>query len=1460
MRLALAVAVATLLAACKSELPATDPQAATLLHPSWSSPRGAVPPGLFDRDVASGVRLDGPLTLKGRFAARTTLTAVKLRADGPVRLRAFGRSFEAQGDGTWERWTLPAPHPTEELELTLQGEAGVSVHELEVWGVGRKSAPRTPSALVEADPTAHENLRRAELTPSEARLDVGDGERCASFSFSVQNVEAVRRAFLVYQGTSLKRSVTLRRALNGWPAQGGMWLGPSRAVGSVLDELDPAQLSSENRLSLCLPEAATAAISLSGLKVIAELEDGTNLLDRDGQATAAEAWDLQPDTSRPLGGELTLGLTRPTELDSARLTLEGPGSIQRIDSMSGAERTALEPVGVHALEGGSIAFFGGARAADALRLHPRAAARADLAAARVAELKLVGSPVGPRVPRLVVTFPIEPEHFGTRAAVAGFVDGPPALVQGATLHVDGQQHPSAGSFFAELRRSPQDAGKSWTVALRATLANGQVLERTLVLDKDQRKVLTDDGEGAGLARGEDALFGRANQLASARVGRGGGVVRLGERVMLEVDPDALSDERTLSIQRRTAAYLPKLDAALINVTAPGGAGYKFHPSGQRFARPARVHLPYDAALVPAGVSVEEIHTWYYDEGQERWLQLPRVAVRRLNEVVVSESTHFTYMINGVLVLPEHPGPASFNPNSIKDLKAADPAANIEVIRPPAANNQGSAALQYPLRLAEARGAFQPQVQLSYDSGAGNGLVGTDWSLSSSSVDVDTRFGVPGYEGHERYLLDGAMLTPSGPATCSDGAAGVLYLKRVEGSFARIIRCGRSPREQDSFSREPPYYWEVTTKDGTRFAYGTSATSRLAGYEESARHIARWLLERVTDVSGNQTTHTYWTDNRARGCPQRRAACEDFRQLYPAAIAYTSHPGRGLPARHRVEFFVEREGGAAKERADAFSSGRTGFKVVTRYRLKGISVLFDPPAERGSEPPAHAVVRGYELSYVTGDFGKSVLSRIAVKGSAGGDFCEHSFEYEKPSADGVLFQPPVQWLARPQGLDEPPRDRWPLTETTQGFIGGSVYAGLGVPGMHVGLRFGTNVSRSTPESLLLDLNGDGLPDRVRIANWTNLARTEAKDFDFRFNQGSSVFHGFEEPAPAPWFAQALPPGDPFAGRKAKLAGPDLPPHLGVDTSLGFTAGLEAQAGPASFSLAGSLGWSDTSDMWMDADGDGLIDFVNPGGVRFQRERGPFCSTVAGCVTTNELHFKPGKVIAADIAANDPHLVETNAELNREFHPEDVLLQWTAPRDGRVQIAGTVQRRSQGGRDGVVVRAYRVWGKGPNDLGNIWLGLGPTPERQELVHLQQNDTLLHELSSAEFNVGRGNRIYFRVSTGQDFPVDASKAPPEPHDELSFNPIIRYVGMDLSETDAVGGKTWEFSHAEDFRAAGDPLAPFVFGGEQTVELTFTGKKERTADDVRVCMQVFSSEKEVKKRTCRETGSPPEGSPHPT
>ncbi|MGJ4748703.1 SpvB/TcaC N-terminal domain-containing protein, partial [Leptospira sp. SA-E8] len=208
--------------------------------------------------------------------------------------------------------------------------------------------------------------------------------------------------------------------------------------------------------------------------------------------------------------------------------------------------------------------------------------------------------------------------------------------------------------------------------------------------------------------------------------------------------------------------------------------------------------PYDSARIPAGLSEDDVKTYYYDKQAGRWVPLERVEVSRGKKRVTSLTDHFTDMINATLTVPDHPQAASFNPTQLKDIKAADPGAGFNLIEPPQAHNMGDACLSYPLEIPPGRQGMQPQLAVQYNSGGGNGWLGLGWDLSIPSIGIETRWGAPRYSSTketETYVLSGEQLVPE-----ENGKPGVMphrssqsdlknrgsgdqrYYARVEGQF------------------------------------------------------------------------------------------------------------------------------------------------------------------------------------------------------------------------------------------------------------------------------------------------------------------------------------------------------------------------------------------------------------------------------------------------------------------------------------------------------------------------------------------------------------------------------------------------------------------------------------------------------------------------------------------------------
>src|SRR5262249_50826463 len=125
---------------------------------------------------------------------------------------------------------------------------------------------------------------------------------------------------------------------------GGLWLGGGSVHRTVTDEIDPRSLNGSDSAQLCLPDVASQPIAISAPRLLLELDDGTNLLDRDTQARLAEAFDGRPDTAAPLPQDApSLAFERPYAIDSAFLKLaNGPARALGMDAAPRG-RVTLEP-------------------------------------------------------------------------------------------------------------------------------------------------------------------------------------------------------------------------------------------------------------------------------------------------------------------------------------------------------------------------------------------------------------------------------------------------------------------------------------------------------------------------------------------------------------------------------------------------------------------------------------------------------------------------------------------------------------------------------------------------------------------------------------------------------------------------------------------------------------------------------------------------------------------------------------------------------------------------------------------------------------------------------------------------------------------------------------------------------------------------------------------------------------
>ncbi len=340
---------------------------------------------------------------------------------------------------------------------------------------------------------------------------------------------------------------------------------------------------------------------------------------------------------------------------------------------------------------------------------------------------------------------------------------------------------------------------------------------------------------------------------------------------------------------------------------------------------------------------------------------------------------------------------------------------------------GSGSFSLPLPLTPGRSNFQPEMNLSYDSGAGNSIFGLGWNVSVPSIKRKTDKELPqyldasassaqvsGFIESDTFILAGAEdLVPvmnaagtervSHTETETENGTAVSYtvyryMPRIEGLFAKIEK-----RVNDTTGT---FHWRVTTKENITSIYGKSESCRIAD-PQSSKKVFEWLIEKSFDAKGNIIAYEYKQEDSSN---LHESINEQFRIKYNKSFAnrhlkrvkYSPFDSDSTRFHFQLLFdYGEHTADTPKEtvtwpcRLDPHSSYKSGFEIRSYRLCRRVLMFHNFPA--GGSADSWELVKSMELSYNENKT-LTYLTSTLIKG-----YQKTSSGYKKKSMPAVEFK-------------------------------------------------------------------------------------------------------------------------------------------------------------------------------------------------------------------------------------------------------------------------------------------------------------------------------------------------------------------------------------------------------------------------------------------------------------------------
>ncbi|MET3109165.1 YD repeat-containing protein, partial [Oxalobacteraceae bacterium GrIS 2.11] len=272
---------------------------------------------------------------------------------------------------------------------------------------------------------------------------------------------------------------------------------------------------------------------------------------------------------------------------------------------------------------------------------------------------------------------------------------------------------------------------------------------------------------------------------------------------------------------------------------------------------------------------------------------------------------------------------------------------------------GNAAYSIPLALPPGVGGVMPNLELDYNSGGGNGMLGMGWSLGGMSsihrcgktIAQDNVTSGVNFTNTDRLCLDGSRLILLSTGTGATGnpdvdywTVGATYSTEIA-NFSRIT----------SYTGSKGLAFKVESKSGRILNYGDlgDGTSYIAAQGRADGKAIVWSLGQVQDLSGNFYTISY-VDNAAG-------------EYLPSQIQYGGNNQTGLAAHLSVVFnYTTRPDGTVR-----YVAGSHNDMVSLLSNIKVYNGLFSSGTA--------TEVREYDMAYSTSaSSGRSTIASIQMQ--------------------------------------------------------------------------------------------------------------------------------------------------------------------------------------------------------------------------------------------------------------------------------------------------------------------------------------------------------------------------------------------------------------------------------------------------------------------------------------------------